>query len=157
MEIKIISDNKKSFMDLLLLADEQEDMIDRYLERGTLFALYDDDLKSICVVTDEGNGEFEIQSLATYEQFQGRGYGTRIVEYVSEYYQGKGSTMYVGTGDMPSILSFYQRCGFALSHRLENYFVEHYEEAMFEDGIQLIDKVYLKKALDPSPGCIVSA
>lgn len=30
MEIKIIEDNKKDFLDLLLLADEQEDMIDRY-------------------------------------------------------------------------------------------------------------------------------
>ena len=50
MEIKIINENKKQFIDLLLLADEQESMIDRYLERGELFALYDNDLKSICVV-----------------------------------------------------------------------------------------------------------
>ena len=52
MEIKIINENKKQFIDLLLLADEQESMIDRYLERGELFALYDNDLKSICVVTE---------------------------------------------------------------------------------------------------------
>ena len=52
MEIKIINENKKQFIDLLLLADEQESMIDRYLERGDLFALYDNDLKSICVVTE---------------------------------------------------------------------------------------------------------
>jgi len=32
------------------LADEQENMIDKYLPNGDLFALYDDDLKSICVV-----------------------------------------------------------------------------------------------------------
>ncbi|MFR9152056.1 MAG: GNAT family N-acetyltransferase, partial [Hungatella sp.] len=42
MEIKRIEENKKQFMDLLLLADEQESMIDKYLERGDLFALYDD-------------------------------------------------------------------------------------------------------------------
>lgn len=46
MEIKIINENKKQFIDLLLLADEQESMIDRYLERGELFALYDNDLKA---------------------------------------------------------------------------------------------------------------
>ena len=45
MNIRIIKDNKKKQIDLLLLADEQEDMIDKYLERGTMFALYDDDLK----------------------------------------------------------------------------------------------------------------
>ncbi len=36
MEIKIIESNKKDFLDLLLLADEQENMIDKYLDRGIL-------------------------------------------------------------------------------------------------------------------------
>ena len=47
--------NKKEFLELLLLADEQESMIDLYLERGEMFALYDGDLKAACVITDEGN------------------------------------------------------------------------------------------------------
>ena len=59
-------------MDLLLLADEQESMIDKYLERGELFALYDGDLKSICVATQEGEGIFELKSLATYESIKDR-------------------------------------------------------------------------------------
>lgn len=46
VEIRLIESNKKRFLDLLLLADEQEDMIDRYLERGDVFALYDGDLKA---------------------------------------------------------------------------------------------------------------
>jgi len=53
MDVVIVKENKKEFLPLLLLADEQEDMIDTYLDRGTLFALYDCDLKSICVVTEE--------------------------------------------------------------------------------------------------------
>jgi hypothetical protein len=61
MEIKIVDNDKKNYLDLLLLADEQENMIDTYLDRGALFVLYDDGLKSICVVTDEGSGNFEIQ------------------------------------------------------------------------------------------------
>lgn len=32
MKISKIEDNKKRYMSLLFLADEQEDMIDRYLE-----------------------------------------------------------------------------------------------------------------------------
>ena len=39
MEFRTISDNKRTFLPLLLLGDEQEDMIDRYLDRGTLYAL----------------------------------------------------------------------------------------------------------------------
>lgn len=54
MKIKHITQNKADFLDLLLLADESETMIARYLDRGEMFALYDDDLKSICIVTQEG-------------------------------------------------------------------------------------------------------
>ncbi|NLO09486.1 MAG: GNAT family N-acetyltransferase [Clostridiales bacterium] len=146
MEIKIINDNKKDFLDLLLLADENEKMIDKYLDRGILFALYDDDLKSICVVTDEGNRNFEIQNLATYEKYQGKGYGCKIIDYVCKYYEDKGLFMYVGTGDTPFTVSFYENRGFVFSHRLENYILDNYGP-IFEDGIQLIDKVYFKKAL----------
>jgi len=146
MEINIIRDNKKDFMDLLLLADEQEDMIEKYLDRGTLFALYDNGLKSICVVTDEGKGIFEIQNLATYKQFQGKGYGTRLVKYVFEYYKNRGTTMYVGTGDTPLTISFYEHCGFTFSHRLENYILDHYGP-IYEAGTLLKDKVYLKRDL----------
>lgn len=142
MEIKIIESNKRDFLDLLLLADEQESMINKYLDKGKLFALYDDGLKSICVVTNEGNGKYELQSLATYEQFQGKGYGKAMVNYVLNYY--KDQTMLVGTGDIEWIISFYESCGFVFSHRLENYFIDHYDNSIFEAGIQLKDKVYLK-------------
>ena len=79
MEIKIINENKKQFIDLLLLADEQESMIDRYLERGDLFALYDNDLKSICVVTEESPDTCELKSIATYEKWQNMGYAGRLI------------------------------------------------------------------------------
>jgi GNAT superfamily N-acetyltransferase len=147
MEIKIIENNKKDFLDLLLLADEQENMIDKYLDRGTLFALFDDSLKSICVVTDEGDGIFEIQSLATYEAFWGKGYGKHIVSHVCNYFKDKGNTMILGTGDVPWIVSFYERCGFVFTHRLENFFVENYDKPMYDGDIQLKDKVYFKMNL----------
>ncbi|MEO1771892.1 GNAT family N-acetyltransferase [Candidatus Enterococcus ferrettii] len=147
MEIKQIKTNKKDFLDLLLLADEQEDMIDKYLERGDLFALYDEDLKSICVVTNEGEGTYELQSLATYEQFQGKGYGKKLVSYVADYYKEKGSTMLVGTGDVPWILRFYESCGFVRAYHLENFFIEQYDHPIYDEGIQLEDKVFLTMEL----------
>ena len=54
MEIRIVKENKKQFLPLLLLPDEQENMIDRYLEFGTMYVLDDHGVKSECVVTDEG-------------------------------------------------------------------------------------------------------
>ena len=144
MNVVIIGENKKAFLDLLLLADEQENMIDKYLDRGTLLALYDGDLKSICVVTDEGNEIFEVQSIATYPQFQNRGYGRYLIDYVCDQYRCNG-VMIVGTGD--SLVPFYEKSGFVFSHSEKNYFLEHYNEPMYDEGVQLIDKVYLKKAL----------
>ena len=69
MEIKKVISDKKEFLELLLLADEQESMIDRYLERGDMFVLYDNGLKACCVVTREGEGIYEIKNIATISFF----------------------------------------------------------------------------------------
>lgn len=58
MEIKKVISDKKEFLELLLLTDEQEDMIDRYLDRGDMFVLYDNGLRAACVVTREGENFF---------------------------------------------------------------------------------------------------
>jgi GNAT superfamily N-acetyltransferase len=147
MTIQKITEDKKHFLDLLLLADEQESMIDRYLERGDLFALYDGDLKSVCVVTDEGGGVCELKNLATRAEYHGMGYGTKLIEYIFNYYKGSCRTMTVGTGDSPVIVSFYEHRGFVFSHRLKNHFVEHYDHPIYENGVQLYDAVYFKKDL----------
>ncbi len=147
MEINLIKENKKAFLDLLLLADEQESMIDQYLERGDLFALYDDDLRSLCVVTDEGDGVYELQNLATYEKYQRQGYASSLIRYICDYYKGKCNTLLVGTGDSPITVPFYERCGFTFSHRIKDYILTHYDKPIFENGIQLKDKVYLSMKL----------
>lgn len=147
MEIKMINGDKKRFMDLLLLADEQESMIDRYLERGELFALYDDGLKSICVVTKESAGTCELKNIATYEKWRGMGYGGKLIAYISSFYKDKYKIMLVGTGGVPSTIRFYKKNGFRPSHRIPNFFTDNYDHLIFEDGVQLTDMVYLKKEL----------
>lgn len=64
VEIRRVETNKKQYLALLLLADEQEDMIDRYLERGSMYVLEDDGVKAECVVTDEGGGVLELKNIA---------------------------------------------------------------------------------------------
>lgn len=147
MRIEKITSNKKRHLDLLLLADESEDMIDKYLEIGDMFALYDDVLKSVCVVLGLDNNTCELKNIATYKDFQGKGYATTLIKFISNYYKNKYKTMLVGTGDTPTILSFYENCGFEKSHILKNFFTENYDHPMFEEGVQLIDMIYLKKNL----------
>lgn len=136
--------NKKEHIDLLLLADEQEDMIDKYLERGEMFVLEKDGVKGECVVTKEANCVYEIKNIAVLPDCQQNGYGKSMIDFIFSYYTDC-KTMLVGTGDAPSTLNFYQKCGFVKSHRIKNFFTDNYDHPMFEDGKQLIDMVYLKR------------
>jgi GNAT superfamily N-acetyltransferase len=147
MKIEKITTNKKRFLDLLLLADESETMIDKYLPDGDLFALYDDDLKSVCVVLPINSESCELKNIATYEHYQSQGYGSALISYISDLYKNDYTSMLVGTGETPAILSFYESCGFTLSHRIKNFFTDNYEHPMFEGDKQLVDMIYLKKDL----------
>lgn len=141
------TENKKQYLYLLLLADESESMIDRYLERGELFVLDDNGVKAICVVTDEGDGVCELKNIAVAPEYQRQGYGKKLINHLTEHYSGKFTQMIVGTGDVPSALGFYENCGFEYSHRIENFFTDNYDHVMIEDGVPLKDMVYLKKQL----------
>ena len=145
MEICKITENKKQFMDLLFLADEQEDMIDRYLDDGDMFVLFDPEAVGECVVVDLGEGVFEIKNIATDPNVHGKGYGRTLIEYVMEYYKDRMTMMLVGTGDSPLTIPFYEKCGFTEHHRLKNFFVDNYDHPIYECGKQLVDMVYLSR------------
>lgn len=132
-------------MDLLLLADEQEDMILRYLDRGDMFILLDGGVKGECVVTREAEGIYELKNIAVEPKEQRKGYGKMLAEFAFRQYPDC-KTMLVGTGDVPSSLGFYHACGFIESHRVKNFFIDNYDHIMIEDGIQLRDMVYLKRS-----------
>jgi len=144
MKIVQITDNKKQYMDLLLIADEQENMIEKYLGRGDLFALYDDDLKTVAVVTKENNDTYEIKNIATYEKYRGNGYGGSMIKYIIQHYKNQCKVLIVGTGEDEKILSFYKKLGFTYSHTVKDFFIDNYDHEMFENGVQLRDMVYLK-------------
>lgn len=147
MEIIEIIDNKKVYIELLLLADEQEDMIARYLDKGKMYVLDDNGIKCQCVVTNEGNGVLEIKNIATVPEYQGKGYAKAMIDFIIAKYREDYSVLQVGTGDSPSTIPFYEKCGFVRSHIMPNFFTENYNHPIYEDGIQLVDMVYLKRVL----------
>ena len=147
MKIIEIQTNKRLFIELLLLADEQIDMIEKYLERGTMFILDDNGVKAECVVTDEGNNVIEIKNIATYPIYQNKGYAKSLIAFVEQKYKGKYHILRVGTGGTPLTIPFYKKCGFSESYRVKNFFTDYYDHPIYECGIQLIDMVYLEKIL----------
>ena len=147
MKIYEIKENKKRFSELLLLADEQEDMIDLYLEKGTMYVLEDNGVKAECVVTDEGSGFLEIKNIAVVPESQGKGYGKALIDFLVLTYTGRYSVLQVGTGDSPLTVPFYEKCGFVRSHRIKNFFTDHYDHPIYECGVQLVDMIFLQRLL----------
>lgn len=147
MKILEISKNKKQYMELLFLADAQEDMIDKYINRGTMYILDDNGVKAECVVTDEGNGILEIKNIATNPKFQGMGYGKSLIDFVANKYKNKFSVLQVGTGDSPATIGFYIKCGFSHSHIIKNFFTDNYNHPIYEEGVKLVDMIYLRRVL----------
>ena len=151
MLIRQISREKKAYLSLLLLADEQEDMIDRYLERGDMYVLEEEGKAyAVIVVTDEGEGVLEIKNLAVDPAFQKRGFGRMMIDFAADRYRNAFHTLLVGTGDSPLAIPFYERCGFVRSHVVRDFFTDHYDHPIIEGGVQLRDMVYLKRKLSSS-------
>lgn len=149
MQIKEIAENKKQYLELLLLADEQESMIDLYLDAGTLYVLEQSGQTiGVCVILPIHDGrDLEIKNIATHPAYQGRGYGRKLIEFVKSQNAGKYDYLYVGTGDSPLTVPFYEKCGFTHSHRIKNFFTDNYDHPIIEEGVLLIDMVYLKMPL----------
>ena len=103
--------------------------------------------RSVCVVTEEGAGDFEIKNLAVAPESQRQGYGRAMVEHVVRQCRGRGKRLLVGTGDSPLTLPFYEACGFRECGRIEGFFVENYDHPIYEAGRRLTDMVLLDMEL----------
>ena len=146
MEIMEVRENKKKYMDLLILADEDEKMIDRYIERGSMYVLDDNGIKAECVVTDE-DGVLEIKNIAVAPEYQKMGYGRRLIDFVESKYKDRYTVMRVGTGDSPLTVPFYERLGFKRAYVIKNFFADNYERQIIEAGVRLTDMICLEKSI----------
>lgn len=147
MQITKITHNKKAYLPLLLLADEEEAMLDRYLERGSMYVLDDGGVKAECVVTDEGSGILEMKNLAVEPAFQKHGYGKALIDFIAARHKNTHRILQVGTGDSPSTVPFYEKCGFTRSHIVKNFFTDNYSRPIYDGGVLLKDMVYLRREI----------
>ncbi len=148
MRIYQFEGDRRKYMPLLLLADEQESMVEKYIGRGEMYLLEEKgEVCGQCIVTDEGDGIAEIKSLSVHEKHQRKGYARSLIEFAAKQYADGHSVLQVGTGDSPLTVPFYERCGFVRSHIVKNFFIDYYDHPIIEDGVQLKDMVYLRRRL----------
>jgi len=149
--ISIAQDKSKIPIPLLKLADPSANAIKAYLLEATaLTAVFDEKIIACCLLINKGMLEAEIKNIAVLEAFQGKGVGQMLLSATFDFCRQKGyTTLWIGTGNS-SIhqLYLYQKMGFELSHILKGYFLDNYEEEIWENGIRCIDMVRLEKKLN---------
>ncbi|MDE6495027.1 MAG: GNAT family N-acetyltransferase [Duncaniella sp.] len=144
LTITEVEDDKKQYLPLLLIGDESETMIDRYLDSGTLYVgLFNGKPIAVCVTVNLDSNTLEIKNLAVDAEYRRHGYGRRMLEYVESRHSNK--KIILGTGETPSTLKFYKSCGYSYSHRIPNFFIDNYSAPIIEEGVTLRDMIYLEK------------
>lgn len=137
-----IFDHKAEYLPLLLLADPDKAMIDRYLDQSDLFITESGGIP-ICVsaVLPLNQTSCELKNLAVEERLQHQGIGSRMIRFLLSFYAARYRNMYVGTAEDNFL--FYQKNGFLYSHVVKNFFTENYPDPIVVNGAVLTDMTYL--------------
>ncbi|ETT86433.1 GNAT family N-acetyltransferase [Viridibacillus sp. FSL R5-0477] len=137
-------------MDLLLQADPSEEIVLEYLQRGECFVMEDEDsIIGVYVLIPTRPETAELVNVSIHEDQQGKGLGKMLIQHsIATAKSKKYKTIEVGTGNSSiSQIALYQKCGFRITHVDRDFFIRHYSEPIFENGIQCIDMVRLSQDL----------
>ena len=148
MKIYEVTSNKSDYMDILLIGDEDESMVSKYIEQSEIFILYDNDmLISICAVEKINSETVEIKNIATYPEYQNKGYASKLLDFICNKYKTKYKKLILGTGKNKKTLNIYKKHDFTETHIIKNFFTDNYSHPIIENGKLLTDMIYLKKDL----------
>lgn len=134
--------------DLLLLADPSKKLVEEYLKNGQIYvAIINDKVVGEYVLLDRGNGLVEIMNIAVDERFQGQGIGKQLIMHAIQIAKESGfKVIEIGTSNASHAqLSLYQKCGFKIDHIKKNFFIDNYDEEIFDNGIKCIDMIMLSQ------------
>ena len=150
MIIRELNEQEKPPMDLLLLADPSIKIVEGYLERGDCFiAEMDSEIIGVYVLLPTRPETVEIVNVAVAEDYQGKGLGKLLVlDAIQRTRTGGYKTIEIGTGNSSiSQLALYQKCGFRITSVDRDFFIKHYSDEIYENGIQCRDMIRLTQDL----------
>ena len=133
-------------MGLLLLGDESEAMIEKYISGAhILIAEIGTEIIGVCVIAENTHETCEIKNVAVAKDYQGEGIGTRLLRHAIMFAREKGYiTIEIATGNSGiGQLYLYQKIGFEMTDIEQNYFVKHYSKPILENGIPCKHRVRL--------------
>lgn len=146
---EILSNERLSYLELLMMADESEEIVKEYLNSGDLFAiLLNKKTIGIALFIEESSQIIELKNIALLPDYRGKGYGKEVILNTFEIYKGKSfSKMIVGTANSSiANLAFYQKVGFRITNIKHDFFAK-YPEPIIENGIRALDMIMFEKIL----------
>ncbi|WP_170289357.1 GNAT family N-acetyltransferase [Metabacillus lacus] len=148
--IKASSEEKSHFMNLMLLADESENMINKYLGACDVYAAFGKDTEAIAAAAVQRKGEksAEIMNMAVRENLQGRGIGkAMLTSLLQELKKENVTRVMVGTANSSlDNIAFYQKAGFRMKEIRRDYFLA-YPEIIVENGIRALDMIVFQQEI----------
>ena len=150
MIIRELNEQEKPPIEILLLADPSVKMIDSYLERGDCFiAESENEIIGVYVLLPTRPETVEIVNVAVAEEHQRKGIGKQLVLDAIQWGRVSGyKTIEIGTGNSSiSQLALYQKCGFRITGIDHDFFIKHYSDKIYENGIQSRDMIRLSQDL----------
>jgi ribosomal protein S18 acetylase RimI-like enzyme len=142
--IRKIDEGREAFRALLLMADPEWAVVEKYLYEGEMYVLSEGETAvAEALVTYRSDGACELKNLAVDPAFQRKGYARMLVEHVAREMSERFEKMYVGTSG-PKL---YERMGFVRAYTVENFFVDNYSEPVWDEGELLKDMYYLVRDL----------
>ena len=147
LQIKKIENEKSKYMNILLEADPDEEIVNKYLEYGDMYVGFEEN-NPVCVIviTKYDDETCELKNIATLPEARGKGYAGSLIKFVFEEYKNKYNKMIVGTTE--NMIPFYVLNGFKkYHHTVKNFFVDNYEEEIWDGDLHCIDMYYYSKEL----------
>lgn len=150
MKIRKLKVDEKPPIELLLLADPSESLVEEYVQRGECFVAEDEDqIIGVYVLLQTRPVTVELVNIAVIQTLHSNGIGKQLVFHAIQTAKSKGyKTIEVGTGNSSiGQLALYQKCGFRLAGVDRDFFIRHYSEQIFENGIPCRDMIRLSQDL----------
>jgi len=148
--IRQLSRDEQIPYDLLLLADETVEAINKYIFDSDIYVLEQGKrIIGVYALQVINKNEIEIKNVAVATDYQGQGIGRLLLRDSALRAKRNGfKTLIIGTGDAATRqLRLYQKEGFKVFDIKKANFVYNYPEPIYENGIRLRDMIMLKKEL----------
>ncbi|WMX12705.1 GNAT family N-acetyltransferase [Aureispira sp. CCB-E] len=137
--------------DLLLLADETIEAINRYIHQSDCYVFeHQGQLLGLYVLFPINNHCIEIKNIAVLESAQGKGIGTLLIrDAIQKAKEQSYTTILIGTANTAfKQLYLYQKEGFEIDDIKKNFFIDNYPTPIYEKGILLNHMIMLKKTIE---------